>query len=330
MTDAAPDPAADDASDDVAPPDVLTPDASTIELVDVLSRKYPESSRTTLRGMIADKRVLVDGRLARTLKQPVAPTCGVTLLPRVEARQRYVGNLPFHVVFEDRDLLVIDKPAGIITSSGDHDKRSTLIEVIENHYAQIDGKVTIGLIHRLDKDASGLLVFSKNPAAFDALKAQFADRTAKRSYVAIVYGKPAAAAGRIESKLVEHADGTVRSTRHRDYGEQAITHYQTIESRGRHTMLRVDLETGRKHQIRAHLAERDTPIAGDAIYHAHANMAPRLMLVAVELTLAHPRTAAKMTWTLELPKDVAAWWDAEKTKRNPKPKPKAKSQPKDE
>lgn len=291
-----------------------------IELVDLLAKKFPESSRTTLRGMIADKRLLIDGKPARTLKQVVEETVVLELIGRVEARQRVVGAVPFRVVFEDRDLLVVDKPAGVLTSSGEHDKRSTMAQVLADHYAQIDGKVAVGLIHRLDKDASGLLVFSKSPGAYESLKAQFADRTAKRVYRAIVSGTPRATAGTIESKLVEHADGTVKSTTHRDYGEPAVTHFSVLETRGRHSMLRVELETGRKHQIRVHLAEAGTPIAGDAFYNPHANQAPRLMLVAMELTLKHPKTDAPMTWTIDLPREIQEWWDSEKPKKVKKAK----------
>lgn len=287
-----------------------------IELVELLAKKFPESSRTTLRGMIADKRILVDGTPARTLKQMVEPTVSIELIGRIEARQRTVGAVPFRVVFEDRDLLVVDKPAGVLTSSGEHDNRSTMAQVLADHYAKIDGKVAIGLIHRLDKDASGLLVFSKSPAAYEALKEQFADRTAKRIYRAIVSGTPRATAGKIESKLVEHADGTVKSTTHRDYGEPAVTHFSVLETRGRHTMLRVELETGRKHQIRVHLAEAGTPIAGDPFYNPHANQAPRLMLVAAELTLNHPKTGAPMTWSIDLPREVQEWWDEQPTKKS--------------
>jgi 23S rRNA pseudouridine1911/1915/1917 synthase len=283
-----------------------------VELVELLAKRFPESSRTTLREMIAAKRVVVDGETARTLKQLVPETATIDVLGRVEARQRVAPSPPFRVVFEDRDLLVIDKPAGVLTSSGEHDARSTAFDVLTDYYAAIDGKIELGLVHRLDKDASGLIVFSKNPVAFEALKAQFADKSAKRVYTAIVTGVPPHPQRRIESKLVELADGTVKSTRHRDYGDVAATRYKTIEKRGGHAMLRVELETGRKHQIRVHLAEAGTPIAGDVLYHPHPRQAPRLMLVAVELTLTHPRAKQAMTWTTELPRDAREWWDAQR------------------
>lgn len=298
--------ASDAADENATPPESAT---QGLTLLDVLEKRFPESTRTTLRGMIADKRVLIDGQIARTLKQPIAANASVEVIGRIAARQRVVPNLPFKVVHEDADLLVIDKPAGLITSSGERDQRATAISILTDHYAQIDPRVEVGLVHRLDKDASGLLVFSKNARAFEALVAQFADRSAGRAYRAITRGIPSAPEGKIESKLVELADGTVRSTTHAHYGDPAVTHYKTIETRGQHAMLDVRLETGRKHQIRAHLAERKCPIAGDPLYNPHANAAPRLMLIAVELTVHHPRADRPMTWTIDLPREVREWWD---------------------
>jgi 23S rRNA pseudouridine1911/1915/1917 synthase len=277
-------------------------------LLDLLAKRFPESTRTTLRAMIANKRVIVNGTPARTLKQEVDESVTIEILPRIDARKRVMGDLPYHVVHEDADLLVVEKPSGVITSSGEGDKRSTMIDVITEYYAVTNPKIRIGLVHRLDKDASGLLVFSKNDRAFEALKAQFLDKTAKRIYQAIVQGVPKQSAGTIESKLVELADGSVKSTRHRDYGEDARTNYRLIESRGGHSLLRVELDTGRKHQIRVHLAEKGHPIAGDVLYHRSPGAAPRLMLAAVELTLTQPRSGKSMTFTTPIPAAMSEYW----------------------
>lgn len=280
-----------------------------LTLLDVLEKKLPDSSRTKLREIIAAKRVLVDGKTAVTLKQPIAENATVEILDRVTARTRVAGSVPYQVVFEDAELIVINKPHGFITSSGPNDRRSTVFEVLSEHYAKIDERIQIGLIHRLDKDASGLLVFSKTPRAFESLKAQFADKSARRMYRAIVSSKPEPATGTIRNLLVEFADGTVHVTRNAQHGEEAITRYATLERRGKYTMLEVRLETGRKHQIRVHLAELGTPIAGDPLYHPHPNQAPRLMLVAVGLELTHPRTGEALKWSIDLPEPVQAWWD---------------------
>jgi 23S rRNA pseudouridine1911/1915/1917 synthase len=280
-----------------------------LTLLDVLTKKLPDSSRTKLREIIAAKRVLVDGKTAVTLKQPIAANATVEIVDRLTARVRVAGSVPYHVVFEDADLIVINKPHGFITSSGLNDKRATVFDVLTQHYAKIDDRIQIGLIHRLDKDASGLLVFSKSARAYESLKLQFADKSARRTYHAIVLGKPDPAEGTISNLLVEFADGTVHVTQNIQHGEEAITHFKTIERRGKHALLEVRLETGRKHQIRVHLADIGLPIAGDPVYHPHANQAPRLMLVAVELQLTHPRTEERVTYTVPLPEPVAKWWD---------------------
>ena len=253
--------------------------------------------------------MLVNGKTAVTLKQPIADNATVEIVDRLTARVRVAGSVPYHVVFEDADLLVINKPHGFITSSGPNDKRATIFDVLTQHYAKIDDRIQIGLIHRLDKDASGLLVFSKSPQAYESLKLQFADKSARRTYHAIVLGKPEPTEATISNLLVEFADGTVHGTKNIQHGEEAITHYKLIERRGKHALLEVRLETGRKHQIRVHLADIGLPIAGDPVYHPHANQAPRLMLVAVELQLTHPRTEERVTFTVPLPDPVAAWWN---------------------
>src|SRR3954463_753286 len=147
-----------------------------------------------------------------------------------------------------------------------------------------------GLIHRLDRDASGLLVFSKNHDAFRSLKEQFFKHTVDRIYMAVVHGKLKPEKDRIRSRLVEIPDGSVHSTKRPDHGELATTDYQVIRTNGELSLVRVTLQTGRKHQIRVHLSERGAPIVGDPIYATNDSPpAPRLMLVATQLTFDHPR-----------------------------------------
>ncbi len=302
---------------DASPPPPGVPVPQTI--LDVLGLKFPGSPRTKLRAMLADKRVFLAGKVVVNAKQ---------IVPRhttVEVRDRAVAaaiarNLPFPVVFEDVDLLVIDKPAGVITSSGPKDKRPTVIGILREAYP----KNEIGLIHRLDKDASGLLVFSKEDRAFAPLKRQFADKSATRVYRAIVSGKTTPAQGTIRSRLLELPDGRVVITRHPNRGEDAVTHYKTIENKGRWTMLEVSLETGRKHQIRVHLSTAGTPIAGDPVYHSNPALAPRLMLLAERLELDHPNGSGRMQFKADLPEEMTRWWSAQSdqsaTQSNSKPK----------
>ncbi|MFT3789235.1 MAG: RluA family pseudouridine synthase [Tepidisphaeraceae bacterium] len=286
-------------------------------LLDLLAAKFPTAKRTTLREMIANGRVFVDGELARTAKHPVTEHSSVKVSDtsrtgRRDDRAPKVKPLPFDIIHEDADLLVIDKPAGLITSSGPKDKRPTAIGYLRTYFAKVEPRAIIGLVHRLDADASGLLVFSKHDRSFEALKDQFAEKTAGRMYAAIVVGQPKPPVGRIESRLIELADGRVQTTRSTMKGEQAITHYEVVESKAGFSLLEVTLETGRKHQIRVHLAEKGHPIVGDTDYSGDIDprIAGRLMLAARKLDLEHPRTHRRIEFELpKLPAEMRAWWD---------------------
>jgi RluA family pseudouridine synthase len=209
-------------------------------------------------------------------------------------------KLPFEIIFEDADILVIDKPAGLLTSTNPRERRPTALAAAREYLAATDRRAKIGLIHRLDRDASGLLVFSKNPRAFASLKRQFFNHTVDRVYLAVVSPPPKEKKGRIESSLVEWADGSVHSTRLRGRGQSAITDYSEISRNGPTAILRVKLLTGRKHQIRAHLSEKQFPIIGDTIYRGKPDKRG-LMLAAVELSLDHPRTGERMEFRIDPP-----------------------------
>jgi 23S rRNA pseudouridine1911/1915/1917 synthase len=264
-----------------------------------LARKYPLAKRQTLKRMVEARRVRINGRPAAKLSEPLAPEDKVEVIERTSPSAP--AKLP-GLVFEDDDILVVDKPAGLLTSTTARERRPTLLAGVRDYLTQADPNARVGLIHRLDRDASGLLVFSKNQQAFRSLKDQFFNRTAGREYRAIVHGKPDPPAGRIQTNLIEHIDGTVHSTRQTGKGEPAITHYTVLRTEKKLSLLRVVLETGRKHQIRAHLAERGNPIVGDTLYGTDET-APRLMLAAVRLTITHPRDGRQMTFAIPIPRE---------------------------
>jgi 23S rRNA pseudouridine1911/1915/1917 synthase len=266
-------------------------------LLDHLLKLYPNAKRTTLRRMIQSRRVFVSGRVAATLKQPLRESDKVEVR---DAPQPRAAGLPFRVVHEDDDILVIDKPAGLLTSTTPREKRTTALALVRNYIAEKNPKAQVGVMHRLDRDASGLLIFSKNHDAFLSLKRQFRDHAAQRIYLAIVHGTPTPPSGMIDSRLIERADGSVHSTTKSSGSERAITHYQTLEKRNRRSLLRVTLQTGKKHQIRVHLAERGVPIVGDPIY-GEGNDQSRLLLAAVELNLTHPHSGRPLSLKIDPP-----------------------------
>jgi 23S rRNA pseudouridine1911/1915/1917 synthase len=204
---------------------------------------------------------------------------------------RQIRYPSLRVIYEDDDVLVIDKPAGLLTSTVPRERRPTALAQVRAHVAAREANARVGLIHRLDRDASGLLVFSKNHTAYRSLKQQFLDRAVRRVYFALIAGQIDPPAGRIESRLVELPDGSVRRSRVPGRGERAVTHYQ------------VRLETGRKHQIRVHLSERGAPILNDRVYSSEEPQG-RLMLVAAELEFEHPRSGKRLSLRIDLPPEM--------------------------
>ncbi|MGA3066998.1 MAG: RluA family pseudouridine synthase [Tepidisphaeraceae bacterium] len=258
-------------------------------LLERLLNEFPSAKRQTLKRMLQAGRVTVNGVPATHLKQ----TIGQKDVVRVDAPQKTGPiRLPFPIVYEDDEIIVIDKPAGLLTSTVAREPRPTAL-------AALRGRGRVGLIHRLDRDASGLLVFSKTTAALASLKSQFFHHSATRIYQAIVSPPPPKENGTVKSVLSERTDGTVHSIHSR--GKLAITHYQQIRRVGELAILRVTLETGKKHQIRAHLSEMGAPIVGDSLYGGlpHRN---GLMLAAVELQIEHPLTKKRMVFRIDPPK----------------------------
>ncbi len=272
-------------------------------LLDSLVKRYPTAKRQTLKRMVEEGRVRVNGRIAQKLKQELADSDKVQV--DETARQAEVPAGPeLAVVFEDEDILVVNKPPGLLTSTVPREKRETLLAMVRDYIAATSPRSRVGLIHRLDRDASGLLVFSKNTEAYDVLKRQLFERRVDRVYVAIVEGKPQEQQGRMRSSLVELPDGSVRSTKMDGKGQMALTEYLVLQQTPTRAMLRVVLHTGRKHQIRVHLSERGTPIVNDPIYGPDPKTKGRLMLASISLSLTHPRSQKRLTFETPIPDDL--------------------------
>ena len=282
-------------------------------LLDWLLRRYPTAKRETLRRMISAGRVTVSGARARTLKLDLHPDDVVEVSDRPPAGPA-TGNprtrLAFRVIHEDADLLLVDKPPGLLTSTVPGERRPTLLAAVREYVAAREPRARLGLIHRLDRDAAGVLVFSKTDLAYQSLKTQFFHHHVERLYLAVTAGVPEPRAGRIESRLEERADGTVYTTRSHAKGQRAVTHYEVLAEQAGRALVRVRLETGRKHQIRVHLAERGTPIVNDPVYgpppNRRAPIVPGGMrLMAVRLAVTHPRTDEPASWEVDPP---AGFW----------------------
>jgi len=206
------------------------------------------------------------------------------------------------VVFEDESVIVVDKPAGLLTVSTDTERSNTIYALLRQYLNRKKPRETLFIVHRLDREASGLLVFAKTVQAKERLQDQFKSHTAGRLYVAVVEGCVKADDFTIRSYLRENAAYRVHSTPNKKVGKVAITHVRVLKRKTKTTILEVRLETGRKHQIRVHLADSGHPIIGDKNYGARSNPIRRLALHAAHLDFKHPVTGKSMALDAWYPK----------------------------
>ncbi len=206
--------------------------------------------------------------------------------------------LPFPVLFEDKHIIVIEKPVGIVTSSTDG---STSVQGIVTKILkeQSRGKMRAFVVHRLDKEVSGVLLLAKSHPAMNRIKEAW--KEAEKRYYALVEGKPEKSEGTIESWLVEDNLQKVHSTHEFSKAKFSITHYRTIKQVNKYTLLDVNLETGRKNQIRVHLSDIGCPIVGDRKYGASADFVRRIRLHAYYLSFSHPVTGERITIESPMP-----------------------------
>lgn len=287
-------------------------------------------SRTRLQSLIAAGHVRLDGRPVTSANFKV-PGAGqvVVAVPAVAAAEPVAQNIPFRVVFEDDDLLVLDKPVGLVVHPAAGHADGTLVNGLLAHCGDslsgIGGVRRPGIVHRLDKDTSGLMVVAKTDAAHRGLTGLFADhgRTLflDRRYLAVVWGTPPAPVGTIDRSLARHPHLRDRmSVVPAGRGRTALTHWTTLERFHGASLLECRLETGRTHQIRVHMTHAGHPLIGDPVYGAgyrtkvaHLDPAaavaaaafPRQALHAATLGFVHPATGAVMGFTSPPPADLA-------------------------
>ncbi|HEY0593698.1 MAG TPA: RluA family pseudouridine synthase [Thermoanaerobaculia bacterium] len=278
---------------------------SATTLLDALSALVPGSSRTTLRQMLAAGRVRVNGEVEKNAKRALVPGDVIDV-----ARKEHHALLPPEIalLFEDEHLLVVVKPAGLLTVSTESERERTLQAAL-NGYLRAKGlKDRIHVVHRLDRESSGVLVFAKSYEIREALKERFANHDIERVYVAVVEGVIDPPAGTIRTCVREGKDLMVRSVDPRAFpdAKPAVTHYRTLRAGPSYALLEVTLETGRKNQIRAHLSEAGHPIAGDARYGAKTDPIGRLALHARLLGFAHPITGRAMRFEAPVPDAFAS------------------------
>jgi 23S rRNA pseudouridine1911/1915/1917 synthase len=271
----------------------------------------PELSRSAAARLARAGRVTLNGRPARPSDTVRAgDVLEYEPLP-AESLEASPEAIPLTVVYEDADLVVVDKPAGMVVHPAPGHRSGTLVDALLGRggtWSSVGGAARPGIVHRLDKGTSGLMLAARTDLAHRALAAQLADRTLARTYLAIARGAVTEPDQVVEGPIGRHPRDRLRMAVV-ERGRQARTHVRVLERRGGHTLVQCDLETGRTHQIRVHLAALGHPVAGDGVYGRPRPGDPdRPMLHAHRLRFRHPRTDASMTFESPPPADFAEFW----------------------
>jgi 23S rRNA pseudouridine1911/1915/1917 synthase len=286
--------------------ELTVPPEAAGERLDVFLGAYA-GSRAAAQRLIDGGHVTVDGE-HRPKRQVL--TGGETVAveePEAGAPAADVPPAPFSVAYEDEHLLVVDKPAGVVVHPARGHAQGTLVQALGDKVAGGDDPDRPGIVHRLDRETSGLLVVARSEDVHAALKAQLARRELVREYLALVEGRPPARAGTIDAPLGRDRRVRTRVSTDTEEAREAITHFEVERALPHDTLLRVRLETGRTHQIRAHLLAIGHPVAGDPEYGAPGRHGlERQFLHAARLAFPHPVTSAAVDVTSPLPADLAA------------------------
>jgi len=273
-----------------------------------LAARLPELSRSRIQALIEEKHVLLNGGEAKASSAVRLGDKVKVTIPEVVASSHEAEEIPLKILFEDRDLVVINKPSGLVVHPGAGNPAHTLVNALLHHVPDlsgIGGEERPGIVHRLDKDTSGCIVVAKNDLAHRALAAQFAGRSIQKVYLALVHGKPAKPQGRIETLIGRHPvhrkKMAVVAT---PDGRNAITEYQILGVQGGYCLVSCRLLTGRTHQIRVHLKHLGHPLAGDVLYGGKlSNQIQRQMLHAWQLGFTHPTSGDWRKFEAPLPED---------------------------
>lgn len=257
-------------------------------------------SRNNLKSLLARRLVAVDGKPEHRFDHPLAPGQTVTILS-VSAPEH--GYLPFEILYEDEDLIAINKPAGLLSIANEKEKTRTAYHMVTDYVKAQHMDNRIFAVHRLDKETSGVLLFARNEKLKHAFQEGWNERVLRRGYTAVVEGVPAEEKGTVHSWLVETSTHLVFSGDPGPGAKEAITHYRTLKSGGGYSLLDVAIDTGRKNQIRVHMKDLGHPVAGDKRYGSTKNPLGRLCLHAGELTLRHPITGEELAFRARTPKE---------------------------
>lgn len=262
-------------------------------LIEFLKKTFSNLSKNNVKSLLYNEKVFVNGNM--TTKYNYELNVGDT----VEIREKVAKNID--IIYEDKDIIVINKPSGLLTVATEKEKNKTAYHLVMEYLKKKNKNNRIFVIHRLDKDTSGIIMFAKNERAKHLYQDNWNDIVKKRCYYAVIDGKMQKKEGTIKSYLKENGN-MVYSVKDRS-GKLAITEYKVLKERKNISLLDINLKTGRKNQIRVHMKENKTPILGDLKYGEKSKLINRLALHAYKLELVNPVTKKLLTFEINMPNE---------------------------
>ncbi len=288
-----------------------------------LAAQFPDQSRSEVQRWIARGRFTVNGRVVAKdyvlkVDDRVEETHTISNGKETQETVRTAVDIP--IIFEDDDIVLVNKPIGVLVHPTPKNDEWTLVDFVREHCGSLDGvgedPERPGIVHRLDRDVSGVMVIAKTPAAWRHLKEQFMQRTITKEYRAIVFGQPSQPTGTITFKIAhsQTRGGKMAARPEHELGREAWTEYEVLQTFKRYALLRVFIRTGRTHQIRAHLAAIDHPVVGDMIYGAKRTRLTkgieRVYLHALRLEVTHPGSGERQSFEAPMPQEFERFMQA--------------------
>ncbi len=282
-------------------PDVIetyTP-AGDARLLDFLFASMPQRKRTNVKELLRHNQVKVNDEVITQFDAPL--TAADTVYVNLTREFPRFYNRRLKIVYEDDDIIVVNKGYGLLSMGNDKVKDGTAYSILKEYVKWVDPRLKIFIVHRLDRDTSGLMMFAKNVRAKEAMQHNWNNMVLNRTYVAVVEGNVENDEGTIRTYLAENSKYEVYVTENPEEGQLAVTRYKVLRRKNGYTLIEFELDTGRKNQIRVHMKHIGHPIAGDRRYGAKSSPIHRLALHARTLRFAHPATRREMDFSTPIP-----------------------------
>ncbi len=271
----------------------------TAELMKYLVMQLPHKNRNNIKTMLKKREVLVEGKVVTQFNHVLQPGQKVELTTSFAPRARQMKGIS--IVYEDNDLIVVNKNAGLLSMATEKEKTNTVYRMLSNYVKEENRENRIFIVHRLDRETSGLMMFAKSEEMQKLLQESWKQTISDRSYLAVVPGKLDPPQGTFSSFLFESSAFIVYSSQNPEKGQASVTNYSTMRSNDNYSLLKVDLETGRKNQIRVHMKDLGHPVVGDRKYGSKINPIGRLGLHAWVLAFTHPVSGKKFRFETSIP-----------------------------